>query len=116
MGHVFTQAYVEGLKSGEKVRMLVDTGATLAMIPRDLAKRLGVPTLKPRKVKLADGKEIEAEAGVVHITIDGREAPATVLVMGEEPLLGVETLEILGLKVNPQTGKLEPTRSYAIRA
>lgn len=116
MGHVFTQAYVEGLKSGENVRMLVDTGATLAVIPRDLGERLGVPTLKPRKVKLADGEEVEAEAGVVHITINGREAPTTVLIIGEEPLLGVETLEILGLKVNPQTGELEPTRPYAVRA
>jgi clan AA aspartic protease len=116
MGHVFADAYVEGLKSGEKVKMLVDTGATLTMIPRDLAERLGVPTLKPRRVGLADGREIEAEAGLVSIEIDGREAPATVLVMGREPSLGVETLEILGLRVNPQTGELEPTRSYTIRA
>jgi len=67
-------------------------------------------------VKLADGKEVEAEAGIIHIRINDREAPATVLIMGNKPLLGVETLEVLGLKVNPKTGKLEPTRSYTIRA
>lgn len=116
MGHVFAEAHVEGLKSGEQMKMLVDTEATLTTIPRDLAKRLGVPTLRPRKVGLTDGQEIEAEAGVVSIRINGREAPATVLVMGKEPLLGVETLEVLGLKINPQTGALEPTRSYTIRA
>jgi len=95
--------------------MLVDTRATLTTISSELAQRLGIPTLKPRKVKLADGREVEAEAGVVSIKIDGREAPTTVLVMGEEPLIGVETLETLGLKVNPETGELEPTRSYSIR-
>jgi len=30
-------------------------------------------------------------------------------------LLGVETLEVLGLKANPETGELEPTRSFVVR-
>lgn len=68
------------------------------------------------RVKLANGMEIEAEAGVVHVKIKEREAPATVLIMDcEEPLLSVETLETLGLKVNPETEELEPTRSFVIR-
>ena len=116
MGHVFTDAYLEGLVSGEKVRMLVDTGATFTTISSELADRLGVSRLKPRKVKLANGIEVNAEAGAINIKVNGREVPTTVLIMGEEPLLGVETLETLGLKVNPETGKLEPTRSYTIRA
>lgn len=116
MGHIFTDAYLEGLVSGEKVRMLVDTGATLTVISSELAERLGVSRLKSRKVKLANGIEVNAEAGAINIKVNGREVPTTVLIMGEEPLLGVETLETLGLKVNPETGKLEPTRSYTIRA
>jgi len=116
MGHVFTDAYLEGLVSGEKVRMLVDTGATLTAISSQLAQRLGVPKLPPRKVKLANGSEVEAEVGMIDIKVNGREVPTMVLIMGEEPLLGVETLETLGLKVNPETGKLEPTRSFTIRA
>jgi predicted aspartyl protease len=44
-----------------------------------------------------------------------RVAPTTVLIMGEEALLGVETLEVLGLKVNPETGELE-LRSFVVRA
>ncbi|MCW3134634.1 MAG: hypothetical protein N2V78_09930 [Methanophagales archaeon] len=59
--------------------------------------------------------EAEAEAGVVHVKINEREAPTTVLIMGDEPLLGVETLETFGLKVNPETEKLEPTRSFVLR-
>ena len=116
MGHIFTDAYLEGLVSGEKVRMLVDTGATFSVISNQLADRLGLPKLPARKVKLADGTEVNAEVGVIDIKVNGREVPTTVLIMGEEPLLGVETLETLGLKVNPETGKLEPTRSYTIRA
>ncbi|MEW6274929.1 MAG: clan AA aspartic protease [Bacillota bacterium] len=115
MGHVFVDVYLEGTKDQEKVTMLVDTGATLSAIPRDLADRLGVPRLGPRRVRLADGKELTVEAGVVHVKIDGREAPTTVLILGNELLLGVETLETLGLKVNPHTRQLEPARTFVLR-
>ena len=116
MGHTFVNVYLEGKKRGEEVKMLVDTGATFTVIPKDLAERLDIPKLRKEKVKLANGMEKEAEAGIVHVKINEREAPATVLIMDcEEPLLGVETLESLGLKVNPETGKLEPTRSFVIR-
>lgn len=116
MGHVFVEVQLAGLKAAERVKMLVDTGATLTTISSDLAQRLGIPTLKPSKVRLADGREVETKAGVVSLKVNGREAPTTVLIMGGEPLLGVEALETLGLKVNPTTGELEPTRSYSIRA
>ena len=96
--------------------MLVDTGAAFTVIPKDLAERLDIPKLREGGVKLANGMEMETEAGVVHVKIDAREAPSTVLIMDcEEPLLGVETLETLGLKVNPETEKLEPTRSFVLR-
>lgn len=116
MGHTFVNAYIEGKKKGEEVKMLADTGATFTIIPKDLAERLAVPKLRMEKVKLANGLEMEAEAELVHVKIKEREAPTTVLIMDcEEPLLGVETLESLGLKVNPETEKLEPTRSFVLR-
>jgi len=118
MGHTYVTASLEGPKSTERVKFLVDTGATYSIISEELAQKIGVVRL-PRKFKskLADGSEIEAEAGVAGIELEGRRAPITVLIMGcEEPLLGVETLEALGLKVNPETGELEPTRTYTIRA
>ena len=116
MGHTFVEAYLEGRKKGAEVKMLVDTGATFTVIPGDLAEELGIPKLGTESVKLANGMAMEAEAGIVHVKIKEREAPTTVLIMDcEEPLLGVETLETLGLKVNPETEKLEPTRSFVLR-
>lgn len=115
MGHVFVDVVLEGTKQREKVRMLVDTGTTFSVIPRETAERIGVPRLKPSRVKLANGREVEVETGTVLIRVKGREAPTTVLVMGAEALLGGETLEVLGLKVSPETGELEPTRSFAVR-
>jgi predicted aspartyl protease len=42
--------------------------------------------------------------------------PATILI-GEvaEPILGVETLEALGLTVDPRKQRLIPSRAYAVR-
>jgi predicted aspartyl protease len=50
------------------------------------------------------------------VQIGDRRALATVLVTDcDEPLLGVETLEALGLAVDPSTGTLRPTRKYTVR-
>lgn len=50
------------------------------------------------------------------IQVDGREAPATILVgKVDEPILGVEALEALGLVVDPKRKRLTPSRPYAVR-
>ena len=47
----------------------------------------------------------------------GRRAPVIVLVMEmAEPLLGSESLEALGLRLDHSTGRLEPARGCAVRA
>jgi clan AA aspartic protease len=101
----------------ETIRVLVDTGATYALVPEDLADRLGL-VKSPRSVRvtLADGRERDLPFGTVLVRLEGREAAATVLIApaGAEPLIGVEALEALGLSVDPTTGRLKPTRSHAV--
>jgi hypothetical protein len=49
------------------------------------------------------------------IELLNRTAPMTALLMpGADPLLGAEPLEALGLRVNPSTRRLEPTRAHAV--
>ena len=99
------------------IRMLVDTGATFSVVPRRLARALGIR--RPRRsvsVRLADGRRVRLGADVAIIRIDGREAPATLLVGDvDEPILGVEALEALGLVVDPRKKRLSPSRPYAVR-
>ncbi|MBI2305449.1 MAG: clan AA aspartic protease [Chloroflexi bacterium] len=117
MGHGYEEVTLAWVRE-RKVNILVDTGSTYIVLPPEMAQELGTPP-PPRKhsVRLADGREAEVEVGTVTVKVDGREAPATaVLLPGAEPLLGVEALEALGLKVDPTTGRLEATRSYTIRA
>lgn len=97
--------------------MLVDTGATFSVIPRKLAGALGIR--RPRRsvrVRLADGRRVRLGADVAIVEIDGRTAPATILVgKVDEPILGVEALEALGLAVDPGRKRLTPTRPYGVR-
>ena len=93
---------------------MVDTGATYCTLPPREAEEVGI-VKHPRKFKviLATGEEVKVEAGIISLSIMGKVAPVTALIMGKEPLLGIEALEALGLRVNPKTGKLESTREFA---
>ena len=116
MGHVRQEVELFAEKPA-RVRMLVDTGATFSVIPKALARAIGVkPGRRPYTVTLADGRRVKCAVGLVDYRIGKREAPGTILI-GDvaEPLLGVETLEALGLAVDPRKGRLTPTRSYTVR-
>jgi len=68
------------------------------------------------RVRLADGRRLRLEADVAVVAVDGREAPTTILVEKvDEPILGVEALEALGLVVDPSRKRLSPSRPYAVR-
>ena len=116
MGHVHHSVKMSAEKA-TTVRMLVDTGATFSVIPDALARAIGVKRLRRSvTITLADGRRVKLDAGTAIFRIGEREAPATILV-GDvvEPILGVETLEALGLTVDPRKGRLTPSRPYAVR-
>jgi predicted aspartyl protease len=93
---------------------LVDTGATHTIIPPLLARKVGAPVLPQRfEVSLADGRKRRLRACSLGVTVAGRTGPTIALLLpGSEALLGVETLEALGLRVNPEKRRLEPSRSH----
>ena len=113
MGHVRVQAIVSARRS-EGATFLVDTGSTFTVIPPDLADRIGAVLLPKRfQVRLADGTVRRPRVCTIGIRLMEREVPTAALVFpGSDPLLGVETLEALGLTVNPRRRRLEPTRPY----
>lgn len=116
MGHIYQNVQLRAEKTAT-VRMLVDTGATYSAIPPEVAKTLGIR--KPRrfiKIRLADGRPVRMGVDVAIFQVNGREAPSTILVgKVAEPILGVETIEALGLKVDPSRQRLIPSRPYAVR-
>ncbi len=100
----------------EEISLLVDTGATLTWVPRNLLERLGVGALSRLPFTLADGRTLERETSAVLLTIDGRKAAVPVAFgePGEEAVLGATALETLGLLVDPVAQKLIPRNLMAL--
>jgi predicted aspartyl protease len=52
---------------------------------------------------------------VAEVEIEGRRGPARVMAFnGATPVIGVDTLETLGLKIDPVTGRLEKSEYYML--
>ena len=113
MGITYIEGKVKGLNGIEKdVKFLVDSGATYSLLPKSVWETIG---LKPkRKVSfiLADGTTIERSVAEAFVSLPQGDAH-TPVILGEEndeALLGVVTLEILGLILNPFDRTLHPMR------
>jgi clan AA aspartic protease len=94
------------------VECLVDTGALYSYLPAPLLRRIGVRPLGRDAFELADGRSVRREVGEAAFRIDGRVRVSPVIFgrATDEPLLGVVTLESLGLAVDPTTGALRRAR------
>jgi len=117
LGYVRVKTVIANLADKSKrihVDCLVDTGAIYTLIPRDLLEKVGTRTTGARRFKLANGKVEEYPVGEAYVEVQGIGA-TSLLVFGPEksqPLLGVTTLELLGLQVDPVSGQLKPLELY----
>ncbi|MBI5619912.1 aspartyl protease family protein [Candidatus Gottesmanbacteria bacterium] len=82
---------------------LVDSGATYTVVPQTVLKRLGLRPQREEAFSLADGRIIKRGVGSALFVFQGRESAAPVLFgeKGDSLLLGVFTLEALGLTLDP---------------
>lgn len=111
MGHVY--AHVRFTSPTDETRQveasaLVDTGATFSVLPAELASRLGLQATGRRRVKTAGG-DLEMDAAWAFVEIEGQRGPTYVLISDktDQVLLGVVTLEEMGLGVDPASGQLK---------
>jgi len=113
MGYVKVKAKLSNLqrpRQPAELELLVDTGAIYTVVPGGLTRKLSLKPRGKRKFRLADGSTIEREFGYAEIEINGQ-VGMTNVVFGKEndaAVLGVTTLEELGLQVDPLTGELKP--------
>ena len=95
----------------EPIELLVDTGATFTVLPNDVWQRLALEGEVTRRLRTADGRVLEREQGLAYIEINGSRGTVPV-VQGNEgdiAVLGVTSLEILGLAFDPVRGELIPS-------
>lgn len=94
------------------MRFLVDSGATYTLLPHNVWRALGLVPGRSVTFTLADGTAIDRPVAECYIILPQGEAHTPVILgqPGDEPLIGVVTLEILGLVLNPFTRELQPMR------
>src|SRR5712691_6175923 len=107
--------YIEGVATGPTgeqatLRFLVDSGATYTLLPHDIWPKLGLSTKRKLTFTLADGTSVERDVTECHLALPQGEGHTPVILgePGDEPLLGVVTLEIFGLVLNPFNRTLQP--------
>ena len=113
MGYVKVKVKIRNIHKPElevEKELLADTGSIYTMIRRRFLEELRIKPRGKRQFKTADGRLVELEVGAAEIEINGQ-STYSIIVFGEESdaeVLGVTTLEELGLQVDPVTGKLKP--------
>ena len=112
MGHVWVKAKIYSMDKSRSVEVdaLVDTGATLSVVPRKIAEELGIEVIRKDEVETGTGT-IEVDRGVAVISIGNRETFSEVWISDiiDRVIIGAVVLELMGLKIDPRTGRLEPT-------
>lgn len=94
----------------EELGFIVDTGVIYTVIPQGVAERLQLKVVDMRKFKIASGEVVEYPVSEAYVMIEGKGVTSLVAIAPEKTpiLLGVTTLELLGMQVDPVTGKLTP--------
>ena len=112
MGIVFIEGTVTGPAGRATLKFLVDSGATYGLLPYDVWRSIRLAPKRPVRFTLADGTEIERQVSECYIELPQGDGHTPVILgePGDEALLGVFTLEMLGLVINPFTRTLQPMR------
>jgi predicted aspartyl protease len=111
MGETRVKFRVYNGERSAELEGLVDTGATFTRIPRPVAYQLGLQAKYQVEVILGDKRTITRDLAPGEVEIECVRRPVLLAIGGDEetPIIGYTTLELLGFKVNPLTGRLERT-------
>ena len=110
--------YIDGVARGptgleEDVSFLVDSGATYSVIPDSIWQALELEPTREMTFTLADGTRVQRRISRCYLVLPQGEdyTPVVLGEPGDEALLGVVTLEILGLVFHPFSRTLHPMRA-----
>jgi predicted aspartyl protease len=109
---------VTGPAGQQTLEFLVDSGATYTLLPFETWQAMGLSPKRVVAFSLADGTRIERMVSECHIALSVGEGHTPVVLgePGDEALLGVVTLENLGLVFNPFNRTLQPMRLLLLQA
>jgi clan AA aspartic protease len=112
MGITYIEGMVTGPAGQRTLNFLVDSGATYSLLPYEVWTEIGLAPKRSASFALGDGTRIERDISECHIAFSIGEGHSPVILgePGDSALLGVVTLENLGLVFNPFTRTLHPMK------
>ncbi|KER09768.1 MAG: aspartyl protease [[Candidatus Thermochlorobacteriaceae] bacterium GBChlB] len=115
MGLTYKKILVKATRKSRKqkeIEFLIDSGAVYSLVPSAILKTLGITAHREMNFILADGTKIKRGIGDAYFETDGVGGVAPVIfgIEGDKPLLGITTLESLGLVLNPFNREVSPMR------
>jgi predicted aspartyl protease len=113
--------YVDGTVTGPTgkqtaLRLLVDSGATYTLLSPEHWKPIELTPIRSMVFTLTDGTSVERKVSECLISLPQGEGHTPVILGedGDQSLLGVVTLEILGLIFNRFNRTLQPMRTLLV--
>ena len=117
MGISYIEGTVRGPGGEKSVRFLIDSGATYSLLPDVVWRDIGLAPKRDMTFSLADGTTVRRSVSECQLSLPQGEGH-TPVVLGQpgdpEPLLGVVTLEMLGLVFDPFRRTLHPMRALLV--
>jgi predicted aspartyl protease len=126
MGIIYVEGTVRGPAGAEEqVNFLVDSGAGYSLLPRSAWESIGLQPNREETFILADGTRVVRRMSECYLILPQGESHTPVIlgepgeshtpvILGEpgddQALLGVVSLEVLGLVLNPFSRTLHPMR------
>ncbi|MCS7220782.1 MAG: aspartyl protease family protein [Anaerolineae bacterium] len=105
MGEIYLELTVANIHDRERqqeIAFLVDTGATRAWIPKEIADRLGIQPIGTLALELADGSIKEFPYGFCLFDFGGETIAGNVIIgpPGSEPIVGTHVLQDFRLVID----------------
>jgi predicted aspartyl protease len=114
LGLVYVAGIVKHHGKEVRVNFLVDSGATYTVLTERVWRELGLEPIGEMEFTLADGTIIRRRISEALLELPGYGERHTPVVLGEsedENLLGIVTLKIFGLILDPFKRELRPIRA-----
>ena len=94
---------------------LIDTGAELSWLPRELLNGIGIVPRRKRAFRMAAGQVVTRDVGYGILSAEGFETNDEIIFAdpGDLVLLGVRTIEGFGVMVDNVAHRLVPRVMYA---
>jgi len=114
MGLTYAQIKLIGPRANDELELLVDTGSLYTWIPKKVLETIGISPMGRREFRTIEGRDIARDVGEAVMELSGERATRIVVFAeeGDAQVLGADSLEGLGLEVDPTTKRLKKVETF----